>query len=93
MHRDDQRVMAGRQLHRATRHQLARILAGDHEFAEPLERDQREDEFGETQAACRSVAQLAVKPGPSAVNNERAGNPALRARSRTNSTVGADMLP
>ena len=66
---------------------------GENEFSGALQRDKAEDEFRRTHAACRSETQLAVKPGPSAVISERAGSPLARARSRTNNTVGDDMLP
>ena len=70
---------------------VSRAVCGH--FAAALGRDQPKDEFGRCHAACRSETQLAVKPGPSAVNSERAGSPLARARSRMNKTVGADMLP
>src|SRR6185437_13070007 len=93
MDRNDQRIMLRRQLDRALCQQALRIIAGEHEFAGTLQRDQRQDELGQAHAACRSATQLAVKPGPSAVSKERDGRPCCRARSSTNKTVGADMLP
>ncbi len=77
MNRDNKRIMSRRQFDGAARQQIARVAAGDHEFAGPLQRDQCEDDFGRGQAACRSVTQLAVKPGPSAVSSERGGKPCV----------------
>src|ERR1700755_848202 len=93
MDRDNERIMSRGDLDRAARDQAVRIAPGDHQVAAPLQRDQSENDFGCGQAACRKVTQLAVKPGPSAVNRERGGRPASRACSSTNNTVGADMLP
>ena len=75
MHRDDQRIMPRRHFDGAARHQLAGVVACNDEFADALQRDDDENEFGRGQAACRSVTQLAVKPGPSAVSSERAAGP------------------
>ena len=93
MNRDNQRIMGGADLDRAARQQFLRVVLCEHELAKPLQRHQREDDRGKTHAACRSATQLAVKPGPSAVRSERGGRPCASARSSTNSTVGADMLP
>src|SRR6185437_15160566 len=93
MNRDDQGIVRGADLDRAARHELPRIASGENELAKPLQRHQREDDGGKTHAACRRATQLAVKPGPSAVRSDRGGRPCASARSSTNSTVGADMLP
>src|SRR3984957_7745281 len=93
MHRDHQRVMPWRHFDRAASHEAACGEVGKNQLGNTLERGQAEDEFGRCHAACRSETQLAVKPGPSAVNSERAGNPLARARSRTTNTVGDAKLP
>ena len=93
MHRDHQGIVTPGHFDGAAGLEPSRIVMRENEFSGALQRDEAEDEFRRTHAACRSETQLAVKPGPSAVNSERAGNPLARARSRMNSTVGDDMLP
>ena len=93
MNRHDQRIMPRADFDSATRKQGPCIAAGKNELAQPLQRHQNENDSREAHAACRSTTQLAVKPGPSAVRSARVGKPCARARSRTNSTVGADILP
>ena len=93
MHRDHQRIMPRGHLDGAAGQKPSRMGVRKNELSGALQRDQAEDEFRRAHAACRSETQLAVKPGPSAVNSERAGSPLERARSRMNSTVGDDMLP
>ena len=93
MHRDDKRIMTRRHLDGAARQQPFGVASGDDEFRGALQRDQGENEFGRGHAACRSATQLAVKPGPSAVNSERAGSPFAMTCSSTNRMVGDDMLP
>ena len=93
MDQHDQRIVLRVEFDCATRPQSFGVAAGENEFAEPLQRNQRQDDRGESHAACRSATQLAVKPGPSAVNSERGGRPCARARSSTKRTVGPDMLP
>src|SRR3954454_7291368 len=93
MNRDDQRIMPGCHLNGAPGEELSSVSPRDDEFARALQRDGAENEFSKRHAVCRSVTQLAVKPGPSAVNSERAGSPFARACSSTNNTVGDDMLP
>src|SRR5882757_533383 len=73
--------------------QLCGVATRKREFAEALQRDHRENDGSEAHDACRSATQLAVKPGPSAVSNDRDGKPCARARSSTNRTVGDDILP
>src|SRR6204780_1848191 len=90
---DHQRIVTGSDLDGAARHQCFCMAAGKDEFGAALGRDKREDDLRRRHAACRSETQLAVKPGPSAVRKESGGTPFARARSRMNSTVGADMLP
>ena len=93
MNRHDQRIVTGADLDRAARQQPARVVAGQNELTQSLQRDQQENGRREAHAACRNATQLAVKPGPSAVSSDRAGRPRAMARSSTNRTVGADMLP
>ena len=93
MQRDYQGIVAGADLDRAFCQQTFGVVAGQHQFTQPLRRDEEEDEGRDAHAACRSETQLAVKPGPSAVTSERGGRPCASARSSTNRTVGADMLP
>src|SRR5437660_12854152 len=93
MNGHDKRIMLSANFDRAACHQPLGVATGKNEFAQPLQRRQRKDDGGEAHAACRSATQLAVKPGPSAVSSDRGGRPAARARSSTNSTVGADILP
>ncbi len=93
MHGDDQEVMPGRDLDRPAGQQSVSVVTREDELSRALQRDQPENEFSRCHVACRSVTQLAVKPGPSAVNSDLAGSPFARARSSTNNTVGADMLP
>src|ERR1700733_1663372 len=93
VHRDHQRVMSRGDLDGAAGLQATGVIMRKNQFSGGLRRDEAEDEFRRAHAACRSETQLAVKPGPSAVNSERAGSPLARARSRMNNTVGDDMLP
>src|SRR5215813_2297354 len=93
MNGDDQRIMRGTDLDRAARFEVFGVGMGKHQLAEPLQRHQQQDDCREAHAAFRKATQLAVKPGPSAVSSERLGSPLASARSSTNSTVGADMLP
>ena len=93
MNRYDQRIVTGADLDCTACQQLTCVVAGQNEFTQPLQRDQQQNGRCEAHAACRNATQLAVKPGPSAVSSERAGSPRAMARSSTNRTVGADMLP
>ena len=93
MHRDDQRIMSRRDLDRAARQQPAGIALAMTSSPARCSVTRARMSSAEGHAACRNVTQLAVKPGPSAVSSERDGRPACAARSSTNSTVGADMLP
>ena len=93
MDQHDERIVAGADLDRAAGQQPARVVAGQNELSQALQRDQQENGGGEAHAACRNATQLAVKPGPRAVSSDRAGRPCAMARSSTNKTVGADILP
>src|ERR1700737_3533786 len=93
VHRHDQRIMPAGDLDGTTGHELAGGVAGNQKLRGTLQRDDAENEFSRSHAACRSATQLAVKPGPSAVNSDRAGSPLARIFSNTKSTVGEDMLP
>lgn len=88
MNRDDQRIVLRCDLHGAASQELSSVKARMDEFAHALQRDSAENDFSNRHAACRSETQLAVKPGPSAVNSDRAGSPFARACSSTNNTVG-----
>ena len=90
---DEQRVMAGADLERAALEKSHSVAAGNCKLAKPLQRDQRQYDRCGSHAVCRRATQLAVKPGPSAVSSDRRGKSFASARSSTNSTVGADMLP
>ena len=89
---DDQRIMAGACFARALREQPPRVAVRQPQLAEPLQRDQREDDDAEDHAASSS-SPAQVKPGPKAVISTRSGRPRASSRSSTNSTVGALMLP
>ena len=93
MHEHDQRIVLRVEFDCTACAQSFGVATSDNEFAEPLQRNQRQDDRREAHAACRSATQLAVKPGPSAASSDRGGSPWARARSSTKRTVGADMLP
>ena len=92
MNRDDQRIMARRDLMRARRDQAPGVAARTATVRRALERDQREDRDGDAHAASSS-SPAQVKPGPNAVIITRSGRPRSSRRSSTNSTVGALILP
>src|SRR5580700_6672351 len=93
MQQDDHLVMPGRDLMRTVCQQGRGVAAVEPEFAQSLRRDGSQQKNGRRHAAFCSETQLAVKPGPIAVNSVRDGSPPRMTRSRTNSAVGADMLP
>jgi len=88
----NERVMAWSMLNRAPGEQSPRVAVRQPQFAEPLERDECQNDEVERQAASRSIP-AQVKPGPKAVINTLSGSPRSSSRSSTNITVGALMLP
>src|SRR5579875_429890 len=105
MKQDEEGIVIGAVLDRAHGEEAPRVAAGVGELGQPLQCDQRDDHLGKAHAALRAGSAAAaraastrrkpaVKPGPSEVSSERRGSPArVMARSNTNSTVAADMLP
>ena len=75
--------------------QAPRVGAGDRQLDQALRGDEAEDRDVRPQRGHRSSTSPAqVKPGPKAVIMTRSGRPRVdAARSSTNSTVGALMLP
>ena len=90
---DNRGIVLGRELHSALCKKLRRVAAREQEFGDPLQSDRNEKQNGGSHAALFRETQLAVKPGPIAVNKVRDGKPASMRRSSTKSAVGADMLP
>ena len=93
MQRDYDGIVTRRMLGCALRHEKARVAARKPELAHALRADQRQKDESADHAALLMTAQLAEKPGPIDSNADRGRNPRRSWRSRTNNTVGADMLP
>ena len=94
MHRDDQRIMAGRNLAATSAKQPCGIGAGDGEFNQPLGSHEAEDGNVRPQLGHASITIPAqVKPGPKAVIITRFGSPRASKAWSTNITVGALILP
>ena len=72
--------------------QAAGVAPGPGELGEALTDDVSKRPVERAQATSR-IMKPAVKPGPSDVSRWRPVAPAASARSSTNKTVGADMLP
>ena len=89
----NERIMRRRNFLGAATEQARRIAFGQKQLRHPFGGDESKNGYGVIQAALFSETQLALKPGPMAVITERDGNPARSVRSRTNSAVGADILP
>ena len=74
MNSDDQRIMRLAIFARALGEQAPRVPVRQPQFADALERDQREDDDAEDHAASSS-SPAQVKPGPNAVIITRSGSP------------------
>ncbi|MDB5567934.1 MAG: hypothetical protein JWP84_4500, partial [Tardiphaga sp.] len=93
VHGNEPRIVTGPNFQAAPVEKPFRILVSKDEFAATLQRYKAEENCGEGHAARRIATQLAVKPGPSDVSNDRNGTWPARTRSSTNKTVGADIFP
>ena len=93
MQQDKQRIMPAPDLDGAAAQECPRVSRGKDNFGEALRGDQTDDKGDGAHDALSTRRKAAVKPGPSAVSSSRPSAPARSARSSTNSTVAADMLP
>ena len=87
----DQRIVSGAHLPPAAREQPRGVAARKRQLAQPLQRDECQNQRRKDHVTSETHEQ--EKPGPIAVMTVRLGRPAFSNRSITNTTVGADMFP